>query len=64
MRKTFLRLMALSIVMLVMVPGLALASGEVGTAAPEFSLTAQGGGVHNLSDYHGRVLVLFIIGYG
>ena len=64
MRKTFLRFMALSIVMLVMVSGMAMASGEVGTVAPEFSLTAQGGGVHNLSDYRGRVVVLFVIGYG
>lgn len=64
MRKTFLRFMALSIVMLVMVAGMAMASGEVGTLAPDFSLTAQGGGTISLGDYEGRVLVLFVIGYG
>ena len=64
MNKPMTRFLALSIVMLLMVPGLALASGEVGTLAPEFNLTAQGGGNYSLSQYQGQVVVLFIIGYG
>lgn len=62
--------MALSIVMLVLVAGTALADttlaggGEVGSPAPDFSLVAQNGGTHSLNDYRGRVVVLFIIGYG
>lgn len=64
MRKSLVRFMALSIVMLLMIPGLVFASGEVGTPAPDFDLMAHGGGSHNLSQYLGQVLALFIIGYG
>lgn len=36
----------------------------VGTPAPDFTLTAQAGGDHTLSEYQGRVVLLMIIGYG
>jgi hypothetical protein len=67
MNKTAIRMMAVTIIMLALalMPMAGLAqNGAVGTAAPEFSLDAQGGGSHSLSQYHGRVVVLFIIGYG
>ena len=37
---------------------------NVGQPAPDFTLTAQFGGDHTLSDYQGRVVLLMIIGYG
>ena len=67
MNKTALRMMAVTIIMLALalVPAVSFGqNGAVGTAAPEFSLDAHGGGSHSLSQYHGRVVVLFIIGYG
>ena len=44
-------------------PALA-APGDVGTPASDFNLEALAGGFHQLSDYQGKVVVLFIIGYG
>ena len=37
---------------------------RVGQPAPEFTLTAQYGSDHTLSDYQGNVVLLMIIGYG
>lgn len=65
MRKFLLRVLAPSIIMLVLVPSLALAAGgQVGTRAPEFTLDAHGGGSQSLSQYLGQVVVLFVMGYG
>lgn len=65
MRKFLLRLLAPTVVMLVLVPSLALAAGgEVGTLAPGFTLNAEGGGSDSLEAHQGRVVVLFIMGYG
>ena len=36
----------------------------VGKPAPNFTLTAQSGVEHTLSDYQGKVVLLLIIGYG
>jgi cytochrome oxidase Cu insertion factor (SCO1/SenC/PrrC family) len=35
----------------------------VGKPAPDFTLTAQYGGPHTLSDYQGKVVMLMMIGY-
>lgn len=64
MRKPLMRFLALSIVMLLMVPGFALAAGEVGTPAPPFTLTEQGGETYTLDQFSGEVLVIFFMGYG
>ena len=35
----------------------------VGKPAPDFTLTAQYGGPHTLSNYQGKVVMLMMIGY-
>ena len=65
MNKPQLRLVAVAIVMLLMVPVMAMGQGAaVGTQAPGFSLTAHGGGTVSSADFLGQVWVLFVIGYG
>lgn len=67
MKKPALRMMSVTIIMLALalVPMLAFGqSGAVGTAAPPFTLPSLDGDVHSLAQYQGRVVVLFIIGYG
>ncbi len=57
---------ALCVVMNPTAPGSAqAATGDVGTAAPEFDLLIfQGGGAtQSLSDLSGKVVMLFIVGY-
>ncbi len=53
--------------LLTLIPTLALAQpGAVGTHAPDFNLPVFGGAgsTMTLSQYSGKVVVLFIIGYG
>ncbi len=44
-------------------PAVAGQVAGVGKPAPDFTLTAQYGGDHTLSDYQGRVVLLMMIGY-
>jgi hypothetical protein len=53
-------IMALSAGLAAAVPG----PGEVGGPAPDFTLNAYGGGSHTLSDYSGKVVMMFVVGYG
>ncbi len=43
--------------------GTALATGQVGEPAADFTLTDSQGMVHTLSDYRGEVVILFMMGY-
>ena len=43
-------------------PGLAIVS--VGDPAPAFTKDVLGGGTASLADYPGKVVVLFLLGYG
>jgi hypothetical protein len=38
--------------------------GEVGGPAPDFTLDAYGGGTYTLSDFRGKVVMLFVVGWG
>ncbi len=42
----------------------AMAAGQVGQYAANFTLTDSQGNVHTLSDYRGEVVLLFMMGYG
>lgn len=42
----------------------AAAQIPLGAAAPNFTKTALGGGSVSLSSYAGKVVVLFLLGYG
>jgi len=60
-------LIRLLLICLTVVPTLAVAQpGAVGTPAADFNLPVFGGGgsTMTLSQYSGKVVVLFIIGYG
>lgn len=41
----------------------ALAQARLGEPAPDFTLTDSDGVSHTLSDLHGRVVVLWMVGY-
>ncbi len=50
---------------LILISSTALAGpGDVGTPAADFSLPVWGGGTQTLSQHSGKVVLLFIIGYG
>lgn len=50
---------------LILLASVALAGpGDVGTPAADFSLPVFGGGTQTLSQHSGKVVLLFIIGYG
>ena len=50
---------------LALTAGTALAApGDVGTPAADFNLQVFGGGTQTLSEHSGKVVMLFIVGYG
>jgi len=50
---------------LALIGGMALAApGDVGTPAADFNLQVFGGGTQSLSQNSGKVVMLFVIGYG
>ncbi len=54
----------LSLFVLAAAPGPAAAVVHAGDPAPAFTKTALDGGPISLSDYSGKVVVLFLLGYG
>lgn len=61
------RSISLALMTLLMVPSLALAvpgPGEVGGPAPDWNLQAYQDDTYTLSDYSGKVVFMFVVGYG
>ena len=54
----------LALVMALSLPAIAMATGQVGEPAADFSLPAAQGGTYTFSDYAGQVRFLFFFGYG
>ncbi len=54
--------LALSLVLAI--PAVAAANGEVGTSAPDFSLMDINDDTHTMSGHLGEVVVLFFMGWG
>ena len=67
MSRQFVRYATAVSVILALSTGLAAAvpgPGEVGGPAPDWTLDAYGGGSYTLSDYSGKVVMMFVVGYG
>ncbi len=61
---TWLRHTALALMLALILPVAALAAGQVGEQAANFTLTdPQSGTAYTLSDYDGKVRFLFFFGY-
>ncbi len=67
MPRSFLRYPATVLLILALASGAAAMApgpGEVGSLAPDWTLNAYGGGTYTLSDYQGKVVMMFVVGYG
>lgn len=58
------RTLALALALALLLPAAALAAGQVGEPAADFSLTDTQGITHVLSDHLGEVIYLFPVGHG
>ncbi len=55
----------LALLMLASLAGNAFAvAGEVGSPATDYTLDVLGGGTYTLSEQHGQVVMMFVIGFG
>lgn len=67
MPSKIIKAIAVAIFTISLAPALAAAAsgpGEQGGPAPDWTLDAFGGGTHTLSDYRGKVVMMFVVGYG
>lgn len=55
---------ALSLILTLGVTSQLQATVHAGDEAPDFTKTELGGGEISLSDYSGKVVILFLLGYG
>ncbi len=64
MRPTAIRRLVLTLSLLLALPSIARADIAVGATGPAFTKSVLGGGTATLSQYSGKVVVLFLLGYG
>ena len=67
MRRKYLIFFTISMMAAILSPISAQAvpgPGETGGPSPDWTLDAYGGGTHTLSDYQGKVVFMFVVGYG
>ncbi|MBU0741282.1 peroxiredoxin family protein [bacterium] len=55
---------ALALLLALSLPATALATGQVGETAADFSLNAAQGGSYTFSEHDGKVRFLFFFGHG
>ncbi len=59
-----IRRTAAALLLALSLPAAALAVGQVGEPAADFSLNAAQGGSYTFYDYDGQVRLLYFLGYG
>ncbi|MEO5989454.1 MAG: redoxin domain-containing protein [Candidatus Eisenbacteria bacterium] len=64
MRPTAIRRLVLTLTLLLALPSVTRADIAVGATGPAFTKSVLGGGTATLSQYSGKVVILFLLGYG
>ncbi|MBC8424405.1 hypothetical protein H8E07_09800 [bacterium] len=64
MSNNSMRHTAIALLLALSLPAAALATGQVGEPAADFTLNAVQGGSYTFSDYDGQVRFLFFFGHG